>query len=175
MKTYSSRHYEIPDHSPTLILPCSGPSPWTNMASFMTALASLPDPFPLALYPFHLPSSFSPAPSAPQPHPSCLPPFFTFYLSGSGPPLFPLQSSFMASKPFLPLPCRALPGLCFILPLVYQHQHLRLTSLPALSSAHSFFWCHWTPLYRLISATLSPHCSDKHFLLNFTEDQRTSC
>lgn len=46
LKTYSSRHHEIPDHSPILILPCSGPSPWTNMASLMTALASLPDPLP---------------------------------------------------------------------------------------------------------------------------------
>lgn len=70
---------------PTLILPCSGPSPWTNKSSLTTALVSLPDPYPPAHYRFHLPSSFSPAPSAPQPSPYCLPSLFTFYLSGSGP------------------------------------------------------------------------------------------
>lgn len=153
---------------PHLILLCSGPSPWTNMSSLTTALASLPDAFPLALYPFLLPSSFIPAPIVFH-H------FSLFTCLAQGLYSSPLQSSFMASKPFMPLPCRALPGLCFILPTVYGHQHLTFTSLPALTSAHSVFWCSRTPLHRLIFATSFLHCSDKHFLWDVTEDQRTSC
>lgn len=138
MKTYSSRHHEIPDHSPTLILPCSGPSPWTNKSSLRTALVSLPDPFPppllitylafICLLPSTLPLLLlSPAPIVFH-HFS----LFTCLAQGLYPS--PLQSSFVGSKPFLPLRCRALPGLCFILSTVYRHQHLMFTFLPALTS-----------------------------------------
>lgn len=82
MKTYSSRHHEIPDHSPTLILPCSGPSPWTNMSSLTTALAPLPDPFPCSL---SLSSAFFLQPCAFCSSALPLLSSITFHLSGSGP------------------------------------------------------------------------------------------